>query len=191
MPTATGVRTGRTPVAGTRADRPSRDVAFTGFYAREFRDVVGLIFTLTGSWAVAEDIAQEAFVRAYRAWDEVARHERPAAWIRTVAVNLATSRGRRLAVEARVLARVWARSRRFEPGPEQDALAGDAAEFWKAVRSLPPRQAQAIALRYHGELSVSEMAAAMDCAEGTVKAHLHAARTTLSTKLDTREDPAS
>lgn len=108
---------------------------------------------------------------------------RPDSWVRTVAANLATSRGRRLAAEARAMARL--RGRRhvaLEP------LLPDDEAFWAAVRSLPRRQAQAVALRYHADLSVTDVAAAMGCAEGTAKAHLHHARTTLAVQLSLDTD---
>lgn len=155
---------------------------FGDFYARNFRDVVGLAYTLSGSWTAAEDIAQEAFVRAYRRWRELEGYERPDSWVRTVAANIATSRGRRLAAEGRALARLRARRPPVVPGDER--LPGEAEAFWEAVRRLPARQARALALRYQGDLTVAEIAAAMDCAEGTVKAHLHAGRRALASLLD-------
>lgn len=183
MATGTEVRR-REPRVSRSKRAPSGDASFAVFYGREFREVVGLVYTLTGSWSVAEDLAQEAFVRAYRDWAKVAGFDRPDSWLRTVAANLATSRGRRLAAEARALTRLRGRG----ASEHHDPLPDDAEAFWGAVRRLPPRQAQAVALRYQGELSVAEIAAAMECATGTVKAHLHAARQTLGTMMDAGED---
>lgn len=186
MSAATEARSGGVPMSNPSSNIPPVGVPasdFATFYGREFRDVVGLAYTLTGSWAVAEDLAQEAFVRAYRRWDDLALHARPDRWVRTVAANLATSRGRRLAVEARALTRLRSRSALSQ----HDPLPHEAERFWRAVRRLPARQAEAVALRYHGELSVAEIAGAMDCAEGTVKAHLHGARTKLGAWLGSDE----
>lgn len=162
---------------------------FAGFYATNHRDLTGLAYTLTGSWSVAEDLAQEAFVRAYRDWDRIRDYDRPDSWVRTVLVNLATSRGRRLAAEGRALVRL--RGRREES--HTDPLPGDAERFWGAVRALPRRQAQAVALYYHEERSVEEIATIMRCATGTVKSHLHAARRTLAERLadDATHQPAA
>ncbi len=162
--------------AAPRAAMVSAD--FSTFYMTNRREVTGLAYTLCGSWQTAEDIAQEAFVRAYRDWAKVGGYARPDSWVRTVAVNLATSRGRKLASEARALARLGAR-----PQHHPDPLDEDAEEFWAAVRTLPRRQAQAVALRYHSDLSVAEIAAAMGCAEGTVKAQLHAGRRAIARRL--------
>lgn len=149
---------------------------FEEFYASHSRAVTGLAFALTGSWVVAEDLAQEAFLRAYRDWSRVGGFARPDAWVRTVTANLATSRVRRVAAEARAVARL----RRRRDLPPHEALAEDVEAFWQAVRRLPRRQAQAAALRYVEDLPVAEIAAAMGCAEGTAKAHLHAARRKLA-----------
>ncbi len=171
------------PAAGTsRARQRDGDAdasGFDAFYAGQLRDVTGLAYTLTGSWAAAEDIAQEAFVRAYRCWSDVGGYDRPDSWVRTVAANLATSRGRRLGAEARALTRLRSRP----TAPEPDPVEAQADAFWEAVRRLPRRQAQAVALRYYSDLSVAQIASSMDCAEGTIKAHLHAARQRLADVL--------
>jgi hypothetical protein len=62
---------------------------FDAFYLREFRGVVKLAYALSGSQLAAEDIAQEAFLRAYRDWSRISHLQRPEAWVRKVAVRLA------------------------------------------------------------------------------------------------------
>lgn len=57
-------------------------------------------------------------------------------------------------------------------------------QVWSAVRALPKRQAQVVALHYALDLSVAEVAATLGCAEGTVKAHLSRARAALAVELD-------
>lgn len=154
--------------------------SFEDFYQRHHGPMLGLAYALTGSWSVAEDLAQEAFLRALRNWGEVAVHERPDAWVRRVVLNLSASRFRRLSNEAKALARLASRGERdmVAPAPEAEP------DFWAAVRHLPRRQAQAIALHYIEDLSVDDVADAMGCAVGTAKAHLHAARAALAQRLD-------
>lgn len=154
--------------------------SFAELYQRHHGPMVGLAYALTGSWSVAEDLAQEAFVRALRGWDQVGQHERPDAWVRRVVLNLSASRFRRLGSEARALARFASRRERelVAPAPETEP------DFWAAVRQLPQRQAQAVALHYIEDLSVDDVAEAMGCAVGTAKAHLHAARAALAQRLD-------
>ncbi|HEX9765484.1 MAG TPA: SigE family RNA polymerase sigma factor [Nitriliruptorales bacterium] len=156
---------------------------FDAFYGAHWQGVVGVALALTGGVAAAEDVAQEAFLRAHDRWGQVAEHPNPAAWVRRVAINLATSRLRRLRSEARALARLGGRR-------AHDAGAIDAtdARFWREVRSLPRRQAQAVALHYVDDLSVEDVAATMGCAVNTAKVHLHRARASLADRLAGWED---
>jgi RNA polymerase sigma-70 factor (ECF subfamily) len=152
---------------------------FESLYLEEYPKVVALAYALSGSHMGAEDIAQEAFLRAYRDWERVGSYEHQAAWVRRVAANLATSGLRRRLVEARALARLAGRRE-----ATVDPLTGENGEFWAAVRALPRRQAQAVALYYFQDLSVQQTAMVLDCAEGTVKAHLAKARRALARQLE-------
>ena len=150
---------------------------FEAFYLREYHAVVQLAYALSGSRLAAEDIAQEAFLRAFRDWEAI-RH--PSAWVRKVVVRRAGRTVHRRLLEARALARLLAgRDRAVAELPEQDA------EVWRAVRALPRRQAQVIALRYVADASVAEIAWTLGLAEGTVKAQLHRGRQALAVRLAT------
>lgn len=153
---------------------------FAVFYRRELPRLVTLAAAIAGA-SQAEEIAQEALLRAHRRWDRVGRFDRPGAWARRVTINLSTSARRRHGVEARALARVAQRGELAAPPPEVDG-------FWGLVRQLPKRQAAAVALFYLDDLSIAELAVALGCAEGTAKAHLHKARQTLAARLATEED---
>ena len=59
---------------------------FEAFYVREYHAVVRLAYALSGSRLAAEDIAQEAFLRAFRDWEKI---RSPSAWVRKVAVRRA------------------------------------------------------------------------------------------------------
>jgi RNA polymerase sigma factor (sigma-70 family) len=171
------------PAAGDDGSRAVRlPGSFEHFYLEEYSRVVKLAYALSGSRTGAEDIAQEAFLRAYRDWDRVRSYEHQAAWVRRVAANLATSGLRRRLVEARALARLAARRE-----PSLDPLPAENADFWRAVRALPQRQAQAVALYYLEDRSIAQTAVALGCAEGTIRAHLAKARRTLARRLHLEE----
>jgi len=157
---------------------------FEGFYRRERRAIVGLAFVLSGSGAVAEELAQDAFLAALRDWERVGRLEEPSAWIRRVVANRSVSRFRRLALEAR--------HARRGPAPQWWASAdvGD-LDLWREVRRLPKRQAQVIALHYLHDLPRQEVAAILGCSEETVKTHLERARRTLATRLSNPDEEGS
>lgn len=153
--------------------------SFETFYQRDYSAVVGLVYGLTSSRAAAEELAQEAFLRAHRDWSRVGEMDSPGGWVRRVALNLTRSRWRRLRSEAQALMRVRVGAESSDPEPESDV-------FWAEVRRLPPRQAQAIALRYVEDLSVAEIANVLSVADGTVKALLHQGRERLRRQLQAK-----
>lgn len=164
------------------AEGSGEPLSFEAFYRQEHRHVLGLAFVLTGNRSAAEDVAQDAFTAAFRQWRAVAACDAPGAWIRRVTCRRAASVVRRRLVEARALVRLAKRT------PSSIELEEGDAAFWQAVRRLPPRQAQAVALYYFEDYSVRDIAAVLDCSEGTVKTHLSRARTSVARHLQL-EDP--
>lgn len=151
---------------------------FEDFYVREYLAVVGLAYALSGSRWAAEDLAQEAFLAAHRDWDRIGSYQHPAAWVRRVVANLAVSAFRRRVAETKALARIALGRGEVVP----DLAAAD-PEFWIAVRALPRRQAQVVALYYLEDRSVADVAGILDMTLGTVKRHLYDARRTLARRL--------
>lgn len=163
-------------VAIRRADRGGLP-SFETFYEEMWSSIVAIARPFTTDTAGAEDLAQEALMKAYRRWDQVSRYDSPHAWVRRVLINRATSLRRRWGAELRMLERM---------GPTQVAqpdLSPETDELWDEVRRLPRRQQQAVALHYVGQLSMLEIADVMGCSTGAVKTHLHRARATLRRRL--------
>ena len=154
---------------------------FESFYRREYPRIAALARVLTGPVG-AEDHAQEAMLVAYRRWREVGQMADSAMWVRRVCVNIATSQLRRHAAEVRALLRLRGR-RDVTP-----ALEPDDEDFWAAVRGLPRRQAQVVALHYIYDLSVADVATTLQMSEGTAKTHLSRARTSLALVLSEKGD---
>jgi RNA polymerase sigma-70 factor (ECF subfamily) len=139
---------------------------FAAFCEEEHPRLVGALSLYCGDRAVAEELAQDALSRACRDWMKVRRLEAPGAWAHRVAINLANSYFRRVAVEARAKRRL----REDRPAFHDPSLdPASAMTIRNAVRSLPRRQRTALILRYYVDLSVRDVAVAMDCPEGTVK----------------------
>jgi RNA polymerase sigma-70 factor (ECF subfamily) len=160
-------------------------MSFEDFYLKDYQAVVGLAYALSGSRWLAEDLAQEAFLAAHRQWPRVSAYDLPGAWVRRVVANLSVSAIRRRAVEAKALVHLGLgeRHRLAELTPPD-------SEFWEAVRSLPRRQSQVVALHYLEDLPVAEVAGILDMAPGTVKKHLFDGRRELARRLRTEEDEA-
>src|SRR3954453_11057743 len=97
---------GATEAGGDRTGsylRPEFASLFTGEYDR----IVALVLAIVGSMGLAEDITQEAFLVAHRRWARVQHYDRPGAFVRLVALNLAVSRLRRTVREVAALERVF------------------------------------------------------------------------------------
>jgi RNA polymerase sigma-70 factor (ECF subfamily) len=151
--------------------------AFDSFYQNEFPAIRAVVWALTGDVWTAEDVAQDAFMRAHRGWERICSYEEPGAWVRRVAINLATSRLRRRAREVRALSRL--RDRRTDEWHVPEPF----KQFWAAVRSLPRQQAAVLALHYYEDLPIADIASVLGLAEGTVKAHLHKGREALRKRI--------
>jgi RNA polymerase sigma factor (sigma-70 family) len=170
------------PGPASAAPRLAAAESFEDFYRREFPRLLVLARALAGDPA-AEDVAQESMLVAYRQWSRIAGLGSPAGYVRGICAHKAVSLVRRHMSERRALRRLASR-----PVSTVEPLSSDGDRFWAEVRRLPRRQAQATALFYALDLSVSEVAATLGCAEGTVKVHLSRARSELATRLGAPED---
>jgi RNA polymerase sigma-70 factor (ECF subfamily) len=156
---------------------PALPASFDEFYAQEFPRMVTLAVAVSGSRAAAEDIAQDALLQARRHWDRIGGYENPGAWLRRVTIQLASKRLRRARAETAAFLRLGAPPPQLPPGPDE------VEDVLRAVGRLPLRQRAAVTLYYLEDRSVREVAEILDCAEGTAKAHLNKARTTLARLL--------
>lgn len=146
---------------------------FDVFYRREFAAIAVVAGATVGDRSAGEDIAQEAFSRASERWSTVSTYDKPGAWVRRVAINLALSRRRRLANEAKALRRV---GRAEEVSTQRQ---GD-PEIWNAVDQLPPRQRAVVALHYLDDLAVADIAEILEISVSATTSHLHKARQNLA-----------
>jgi len=149
---------------------------FTWLFAREYRSIVRSVDVVLHDHARAEEITQDAFVRLLEGWSRVSKYDRPGAWVRRVAIRLATKH----AVRER-------RRRTVERVGGATATTADASEtsdrheeIWEAIRILPPRQRAVVALYYLDDMPVCEVADIVGCSESTVSVHLHRARRRLA-----------
>jgi RNA polymerase sigma-70 factor (ECF subfamily) len=165
------------------AGRDSAD--FDTFYIAAVRRVVLYLYAACGDRSDAQDIAQEAFARAWQHWPRVAGYDDPEAWVRTVAWRLMINRWRGL--RRRLAARV-------RMGPLTEVTGGpspDRVAIVDALQRLPTPQRQVIALHYLLDMPVHEIAATTGVKVGTVKARLSRARTTLGRLLDEQDQEIS
>src|SRR5690348_6338077 len=143
---------------------------------REHQDrIFALGFALTGNRHDAEDVAQDTFLRAYRALvsypPERVRELKSRAWLHRIAVNVVRNRVR--GVKPR-LVELNGSEPATAAGPEEDALRrAEVDELAARVACLPVRYREAVVLRHVQDLSYAEVAHALGQPVGTVKANVH------------------
>lgn len=137
-------------------------------------------YLLTGDAGQAEDLVQDALVKAFRRWSGDVAVERPEAYVRRIIVNDVTSWRRR-------------RSSTEVVGSVPDYGHGDAAEasadrdvMWRALAELPRRQRAVMVLRYYENLPDSEIAGVLGCGASTVRSLASRAFAALRRRPDLR-----
>ncbi|MET7400296.1 SigE family RNA polymerase sigma factor [Dactylosporangium sp. NPDC005572] len=150
--------------------------SFDAFYRGTSRRVLGYAYALTGDLADAQDLTQEAYVRAWQHWSRISSYESAEVWLRTVLFHLATDRWRRVTVRRLFAARQ--RPPADVPPPSEDTLL-----VVSLLRSLPVDQRRALALHYLLDRPVEEIAVEVGAPVGTVKSWLSRGRSALSASL--------
>lgn len=178
LPPSAGLR--RVPGVSTlrevRLPDPVRTGDFEDFYRATGQRLVRHVYALTGDMGDAQDIAQEAYARAWQHWSRISKYDAPESWVRTVATRMAVSRWRR-AQRAHL---AWSR---HGPPPDLPEPPPDIVLLVAALRRLPARQRTAIVLRYLTDLTVEQVAREMQCPAGTVKSWLARGRKALADEL--------
>jgi RNA polymerase sigma-70 factor (ECF subfamily) len=149
------------------------DNEFADFYAGSYRRLLGQLFAVTGDLAEAENVLQEAYARAFVRWSRVRGYDRPEAWVRRVALNLAAMADRSLRRRARALLRLG-------PPPVVPELSPELLDLRDALAALPLGQRQVIVLHHLVGLPVEEVARELRLATGTVKSRLARGRAALA-----------
>ena len=136
-------------------------------YDEHYVRLVRLAVLLLGDAGRAEEVVQDSFVAIYRRWDQLATPTVPA-YLRQTVVNRSRSVLRHLAVVSGTRQHAPV----DEPGADHDVLARrPAAGGLDAMRALPRRQREVLALRYYLDLSEREIAETLGISPGAVKSH--------------------
>jgi RNA polymerase sigma-70 factor (ECF subfamily) len=148
--------------------------SFDDYFRASKKSLLAMAYMITGDIQVAQDLAQEAFLRTWIHWSRVQKYDDPRAWTRKVLRNLIVSKSR---------SDTFRRSRIESPGtvpPPDEAHLMLAA----ALRSLPENQMLAIVLHDGAGMTVPEVALTMKVPDGTVKSWLSRGRATAALSLD-------
>jgi RNA polymerase sigma-70 factor, ECF subfamily len=149
---------------------------FSAFYDATWGRTVACAYAVTGELGAAEEVAQEAYARAWPRWSRLQTYDDPGAWVRQVATRQAISRWRR----ARTAIGFLNRQRPPEPAaaPDETTVA-----LVTALKQLPEAQRRALVLHHLAGFSVAEIADLEHCPAGTVKARLSRGRAALAPLL--------
>jgi RNA polymerase sigma factor (sigma-70 family) len=158
----------------------SQRLDFAEFYRSSRDDCLRTVLVIVGDQDSAQELVAEAFARACASWRTVSGHPAPAAWVVRTALNVNISR--------------WRRRRREVPVPDPGLLAERPAaapaaqdrvdpQIMAALRRLPARQRQVIALRLILDLDTSGTARVLGIAPNTVMAHMARALAALRSDL--------
>jgi len=156
-------------------------------YQAYYRRLVAALYALTGDYAEAQDLVQEAYARALARPKVFLDVADPEAWLRTVAVNLARTRWRRHRLfDTLVRTGRVTRTPDSVPGADPNRVA-----LVAALQQLSRPTREAIVLHHLADMSVYEVAEALGVPVGTVKARLSRGRTMLAALLNERADEAA
>lgn len=160
--------------------------AMAAFVRRHQARVYGLALAVVGGAAVAEEVAQEAFVRAWKyAGNYDPRRGKASTWLLVITRNAAVDviRARReTPTEPLMLAETI-----IAPGHDDDRVV-DSDRITTALRSLPPEQAQAVILSVHFGLTAVQISERQGVPLGTAKTRLRTGLSRLRTLLEVSRD---
>jgi RNA polymerase sigma-70 factor (ECF subfamily) len=161
---------------------------FDELYTRYSPAIYRLGWAMLKEAQAAEDVVQETFLRAYKARQRFdPKRASLGTWLYQIALNYCRSHLRR----KRLLTIPWLRQTGEPlelpdptPGPESSALRGEYQRLlWAAVQNLSDPLREVVTLHYYMELPAVEIAALLNCPEGTIYSRLHNARRRLAEAL--------
>ncbi len=162
---------------------------FHQLFTQHYRRIYSIVFHILRRRESAEDITQEAFVKAFQNLHQLKDPDKFGAWLAVIASNLARNHWRR---EKRMLLpgdveRSTGDGNRDDP--ENEVFRNlEIERVRKVLRTLPPEQYQVIVLQYYYDLKIKEIAGLLKIKVGTVKSRLFRARQSLSSCLELKSD---
>ncbi len=159
--------TGPAPGSVTAEAESAADQAVTALYATHYRPLVRLATLLVGDADTAAEVAEDAFVAMHGAWRWLRDRDKALSYLRQSVVKGSRSALRHAAVaDPKTPERAVAM-----PGAGQEAITRERSMVISALRALPPRQREAVVLRFYLDLSEEQAASAMGIGPGAVRNH--------------------
>ena len=142
--------------------------AVTAIYTTHYRSLVRLAVLLVRDVATAEEVVQDSFIAMHAAWRRLRDTEKALSYLRQSVVN----RSRSVLRHRVVVDKNAPKPAPDMPSAEQGAISLlERSAVIAALRTLPPRQREALVLKYYADLSEAQIATAMGISRGAVKSH--------------------
>ncbi|WP_201931583.1 SigE family RNA polymerase sigma factor [Nocardioides donggukensis] len=165
------------------------DAAVEALYAAHWRRLVRLSVLLVRDVGTAEEIVQDAFVAMHGRWSHLHDPDKALAYLRQAVVNRSRSALRHRRVVDRHARREAGLTLLTAPDATQGATDHARREVvLDALRALPRRQREVLALRYYLELSETEIADTLGISAGAVKSHASRGAAALRTQLAAHQE---
>jgi RNA polymerase sigma-70 factor (sigma-E family) len=155
--------------------------AVTAIYSTHYRSLVRLAVLLVRDVATAEEVVQDSFIAMHSAWRRLRDSDKALSYLRQSVVN----RSRSVLRHRVVVDRNAPKPAPDMPSAEQGALSLlERSAVIAALRKLPPRQREALVLKYYADLSEAQIATTMGISQGAVKSHTARGMASLRTVLE-------
>ncbi|MGM0651218.1 MAG: RNA polymerase sigma factor [Bacillota bacterium] len=165
-------------------DNEARRALFEAYYGRTF----AVVYNILRRRENAEDITQDAFIKAFQSLDQLQDQSKFGAWLTVIASNLARNylKREKKIILTEELPEISTGS--TSGNTEEEALRGlEMERVRKAIRTLPPEHYQVVVLHYYHDLKIEEIASMLGIRAGTVKSRLFRAREKLAGELELEE----
>jgi RNA polymerase sigma-70 factor (sigma-E family) len=171
------------PLVSTQVDTDA-DGAVTELYSTHYRSLVRLAALLVRDLGTAEEVVQDAFVAMHGGWGRLRDNDKALAYLRQAVVN----RSRSVLRHRQVVDRNAPKPAPDMPSAEHGAIAlFERSAVIAALRTLPPRQREALVLRFYADMPEAQIAETMRISRGAVKSHTARAMQALRAVLERDE----
>src|SRR5579871_4115956 len=156
------------------------------FVSEHLRRILAQIYRLVGNLADAQDLTQEAFIKALQRQDQLKDEQKAAHWLSRIATNTAIDFLRRSG--RATFCEIEEAPERHSESPEQELLRSEQRNYLEdGLRLLSPRERAALILRDVEDLPAEEVARRLDCSKATVRSHIANARTKFRRYIERRK----
>ncbi len=171
------------PLVSAQVDTDA-DRAVTELYSAHYPSLVRLAALLVRDLGTAEEVVQDAFVAMHGGWHRLRDSDKALAYLRQAVVN----RSRSVLRHRQVVDRNAPKPAPDMPSAEHGAIAlFERSAVIAAMRTLPPRQREALVLRFYADMPEAQIAETMQISRGAVKSHTARAMQALRVVLEREE----